>query len=163
MLGWVLVAADISSHLLLAWHGGHWRRCIAYSHGLEANIFHVQADLFWDLAENFLRQVTFPHCLVEAHELNDVASADPSSIVSQKLAITVQILHQVELLALADAHYDDAGRLARRLDDQRLDATHVMDRSVRQDQQDVVDVLPAGRRCILGKRLDHRAEHGRTG
>ena len=121
------------SHLLLAWHGGHRRRRIADSHGLEANIFHVQADLFWDLAKNFLRQVTFPHRFVEAYELDDVASADPPSIISQKLAIAVEILHQFELFALSDTDDDDTGRLARRLDDQRLDAAHVMDRTVGQD------------------------------
>ena len=119
----------------------------------------MQADLFGDLAEHFLCQVAFPHCFIETHELDNVTSANSASVIPQKLAVTVKLLHQLELLAFTHAHDDNAGRLARRLDDQRLDPAHVMNRTIGQDQQDVVDVLPVGCRCVLGESLDDWTEH----
>ena len=72
----------------------------------------MQADLFGDLAEHFLCQVAFPHCFIETYELDNVTSANSASVIPQKLAVTVKLLHQLELLAFTHAHDDNAGRLA---------------------------------------------------
>ena len=140
------------------WHGRHGSRCIADKHGLVADIFHVQADLFGDLAEDFLRQVAFPDGFIETHELDNVAGADPASVISQQLAITVKLLHQLELLTFADSDDDYASGQVGCIDDQSFDSAHVVNSSVREDQQNVVDIALLGLGRIHIKFTDDRSE-----
>jgi len=116
--------------------------------------------LLRDLAEHLLSKVAQPNSVVEPDELDDVTCGLTTRVVTQEHPVAVELFHQVEFVAVAHAHDDDRCRQVRRVHDQLLHATHIMDGAIRQNQQHWVCVRILYR-CGVGiELLDHLTEVG---
>ena len=131
---------------------------------LEVYVFEVEAELLWDLSQHFFGQVSFGNRIVKTHELHNITSGWVAVIVTQNLPIAVQLLHQFELVAVADTHYDDRRRQERSLNNKLLDGAHIVNRAIRQNQKHkILVVLRLVRRDELVESFDNWCEEGRAG
>ena len=133
---------------------------MSYGNWLEADAFHVGADLLGDLLEDLLGQVAPAHALVELDELDDVSGALLPSRVSKPATITVKLFHRPEI-GIAHANNDDGAGQLRQLADDIDGLWHVMDAPIRQKEQDLILVRFHCRLHVSHELGEQRAEQGR--
>ena len=114
----------------------------------EIDAFHVFARLIGHFSENLLCQVTFLHRFVEDYELNQITSNWSSSIVSEKTAITVELFHCAEI-SVTNTNNDNGARHMRKIDHDLFSFRHIMNTSVCEEKQDLVDAC-----TLLHERLN---------
>jgi len=105
---------------------------------LEVLLLHVAAHLIWDFLENLLGEVTLLHALVVLNELDDIPLGCVTSVVSEDGTVSIEFLHGAEV-CVADTDDNDGAWHAGKLDDQSLGGRHVVDCSISQEKEDLVD------------------------
>ena len=106
------------------------------SYGFDSDCLHVGAELFWNLFEDLLGQITFSQCIRKCYELDNVAFGK-STIGLQAATISVKFLHASETFVTDSNDNDGAGKL-RHWYDQLFGCGHVMNLAISQEEQDLI-------------------------
>lgn len=148
----------LSSHpLVTSSHLGRSIDVLLQSNGLVANVLHVGDELSGHLLQHLFSEVTSGHSLVELHELDDVARRSLSTAVMETTTVAIKLFHGTEV-GVANSHDDDGAGHAGKLADQVLRLAHVVDGTVRQDQQDLVSIGAHRRGDIVPELGQQRGE-----
>ena len=103
----------------------HWLRHIA-------DRLHILANLVWHLLQHFFSKVASSHTLLESDKLDDITSTFPTLSVSQRLVITIELLHHSELL-ITNTHDDNTCGQVGCLTDEVLNFLHVVNLTICQN------------------------------
>lgn len=123
--------------------------------GNKADLLHELAHLIWHFLKDFFGEVAALHALSELDELDNVTRALLAVSIGQGLIITIQLLHHFEFL-IADTDDDNAHGQVSGFTDQISRFWHIVDFTVRNDQQNVVDSGVT----LRTDKLDELAEDG---
>ena len=99
--------------------------------------------------------------LLELHELHNISRSYVAILISESAVIRVKFLHHLELL-LSHSHNNDAQRKAGSLDEKAFGLLHVMNLSVSDDKEYVVEALRASRVDDVDHLLDNAFEISRA-